>query len=661
VPPAFPGVDVQPPHSLEAPFRVAPSTDRRQRCRRVLRSSASRAGAIGASAFLLLIGLSPVVGQDPDTGADIQYVLAEGQITDGMGAGIAGVTVVARPAGNTDGDPVAETTTDALGDFLLIASKQHTGTLKLTFTKEMFDTLVREVEVAPGKVPFVGETMHGDLTVTGRVTNAIDESPVAGANVVASTYDDAWRATTGADGRFELTGVSPGPGEVTVTAAGFGREHDTVGNFADVRELALPIKPERVVEIKVVDEQGDPVKGVVVEVYDRARDDLRNFVTDGEGEVTVSGIHFDAEVLALRLSRKGYVSDVGFARALTLPRESTESTHREVMRRAGRIVGAVTDARTGGPLHGARVMTGGTYTEDSPRDWSDRRGVYEIHGVKPGPVVVTVHMDAHAPELRVVEVAAGGKRRADFELAPGQTVTGLVKDENGDPVHGLTVRADEWRGHTTLGLRAVTGHDGRFIIEDAPADEFEVTAAPQTGEPVTHVVTGASGETPAFVFPVKPVGADAPRGAEGLRVGDAAPTFEVTTLNDAEIDTADHTGKVILLDFWATWCAPCLDEMPHLLEVWEKYGKRDDFLMLGLSRDFDKPSCQNYLRANPKLDWPHAVGTAGGVEKAVRLFGVTWIPRVYLIDRKGKVAAKNVRGMEVMSAVSKLLDDKQEE
>ena len=126
-----------------------------------------------------------------------------------------------------------------------------------------------------------------------------------------------------------------------------------------------------------------------------------------------------------------------------------------------------------------------------------------------------------------------------------------------------------------------------------------------------------------------------------------APAIEVTTIDGRKITSADFAGKVVLLDFWATWCAPCLEEMPHLLAVWEKYGRRDDFVMIGLSRDFDVGTLKNFLRVNDGITWPNAVGVQGGVETAALKFGVTWIPRVYLIDRKGKVVGKNLRGAEV--------------
>jgi len=236
-------------------------------------------------------------------------------------------------------------------------------------------------------------------------------------------------------------------------------------------------------------------------------------------------------------------------------------------------------------------------------------------------------------------------------------VMGVVKDENGDPVVGMLVETGKWRDRTTLGLKAMTDIEGRFVIEDAPTDEFELAVMPKFGEAITQTVRGGAHEKVTFVTPVAPV-RDAPRGLEGLQLGDVAPTLEITTRDGKKIKTSELTGKVVLLDFWATWCAPCLEEMPYILGAWEKYGDRDDFVLIGLSRDYDMTRFNDYMKLNSKITWPMAVGVDGGVESAAEKFGVTWIPRVYLIDKNGKVAGKNLRGVDVLKEVGKLLTTK---
>lgn len=598
--------------------------------------------------------LPPLAWGAEDTPGETQYVLVEGQVTDQMGTGLSLVEIVARPMakpGETT-EPLGSTTTDVLGDFLLSASKPYKGKIVLTFTKPMFASLTREVEVGGEDLPYLGESLRGDLTIGGRVIHALTEAPIAGATVTASTFDQSWTGTSGEDGRFELKGVTPGSGEIAVSAKGFGRTREVIRRFLDVGELELRLKPERKVHIKVVDETGKPVSGVVVESFDRDRDHTRSVATDEQGAVVVDAVHADTKSLSLRLSHEDYVSDTDFSRTVLLPPDKTESTHRQTVARAGRIVGRVTSG-DGQPVHSARVMTGDTYVENSPRDWTSHRGTFTVVGVRPGPVTVTVHAPGHAPVLETVTVEAGERTAVDVKLSKGATVRGRVEDANGDPVEGIHVNTGQWRERNTLGLQAVSDASGTFHFDDAPLDRFEVTAAPRIGDPITQSVQGSSDRSVTFVFPVEPV-RSGPIGTEGLAVGDVAPEVVITTMDGTEIKTGDLKGKVILLDFWATWCAPCLDEMPYLIAVWNKYRERDDFVMVGLSRDFDAPVLKDFLRRSDAISWAQAVGAEGGVEQAARRFGVTWIPRVYLVDRAGKVVGKDLRGEDVMRELDKL-------
>ncbi len=617
--------------------------------------------SVGVRIISVLVVVWPVgvAAVQNEATADAEFVLVEGQITDQMGVALSGVTIVAHPSGRVGESvaPLATAESDAMGDFVLAAPKPFQGKITLTFTKSMFATLTREVEAGGEDVPYLGESLHGDLTVVGRVLHAITESPIAGAAIEASTYGETWTATTDADGRFDLKGVSPGSGEVTVSAKGFGREREVIRRFVDAGELLFRLKPERLIHVRVTDDGGNPVKGVVVEAFDPPRDDMRTFVTDAKGLVTVDGVHYDAKTLLLRLTHDDFVSDVEFSRQLSLPKDQTVSTHQVRIKRAGVVTGLVTDTISGRPIYSARVMTGGTYSDNSPRDWTSQLGTYTIIGLEPGPVVLTVHAPGYAPELRTVTVAPGKKATADFKLSQGVTLSGSVKDANGDPVQGVSLSTGTWRKSTTLGLQAISDAKGVFVMADVPRDQFEITATPKIGEPITRTVRGASSDRVTFTFPVEPV-RSGPIGTEGLKVGDMAPGIEITAMDGTVINTANRKGKVILLDFWATWCAPCVDEMPQLIAVWEKYHARSDFVMLGLSQDFDAASLQSFLRKNPDITWPQAVGMAGGVDKAAQLFGVTWIPRVYLMDRGGKIVGKNLRGAEVMREVDQLFGDK---
>ncbi len=78
-----------------------------------------------------------------------------------------------------------------------------------------------------------------------------------------------------------------------------------------------------------------------------------------------------------------------------------------------------------------------------------------------------------------------------------------------------------------------------------------------------------------------------------LGIGDQAPDFEIRTLSGETVRLADYRGKYVLLDFWATWCTPCLKEIPNLKAVYDKFGSSERFAMISLSLDSDAALAKN--------------------------------------------------------------------
>jgi peroxiredoxin len=114
-----------------------------------------------------------------------------------------------------------------------------------------------------------------------------------------------------------------------------------------------------------------------------------------------------------------------------------------------------------------------------------------------------------------------------------------------------------------------------------------------------------------------------------------APQFTRTDLNGQALDLASLRGKVVLLDFWATWCAPCQVEMPRFAQWQRQYGPQG-LQVIGISMD-DEPAPARRLVAKLKLNYPVAMGD----EKLGELYGgVLGLPLIYLIDRDGNVRAK---------------------
>lgn len=150
--------------------------------------------------------------------------------------------------------------------------------------------------------------------------------------------------------------------------------------------------------------------------------------------------------------------------------------------------------------------------------------------------------------------------------------------------------------------------------------------APGLGD--THVEDTAGGE--ATEYPGDP--------DDDTVTGKAAPLhFTLKDMNGVDVKLAAFKGKVILLNFWATWCGPCKAEIPSLVELQEQYG--DDLVVLGFSVDDPVEKMRPYA-AEYKINYPLLVGN--GREDVQEAFGPLYgIPVSVIIDREGRIAKKH--------------------
>ena len=137
-------------------------------------------------------------------------------------------------------------------------------------------------------------------------------------------------------------------------------------------------------------------------------------------------------------------------------------------------------------------------------------------------------------------------------------------------------------------------------------------------------------------------------GAPGA-VGSTAAAFNLQTIDGKPFDLAAYSGKVVLLDFWATWCVPCQAEIPHFVEFQDRYHGHG-FQVLGISMD-DGPQPVQAFYQKYKMNYPVAMGTARIAES---YGGILGLPVTFLIGRDGRIAAKYVGLTETNKIQQKL-------
>ena len=141
-----------------------------------------------------------------------------------------------------------------------------------------------------------------------------------------------------------------------------------------------------------------------------------------------------------------------------------------------------------------------------------------------------------------------------------------------------------------------------------------------------------------------------------LPIGSTFPDFSETDVEGKPISISNYKGKIVLVDFWATWCGPCIGELPNVLKTYEKYHGKG-FEIVGISLDSDKSKLTSFTKSK-NMPWQQYFDGQGWKNKVGQKYGVRSIPATYLIDKEGKLLAKDLRGEALEQAVAKALGDK---
>jgi len=139
---------------------------------------------------------------------------------------------------------------------------------------------------------------------------------------------------------------------------------------------------------------------------------------------------------------------------------------------------------------------------------------------------------------------------------------------------------------------------------------------------------------------------------KSVDIGQIAPDFTMSDSTGKPITLSSLKGKILLVDFWASWCRPCRAENPNIVKAYQQYNKKG-FDILGCSFDKDR---EKWLKAikDDKLSWHHVSDLQGWANAAGKLYGINSIPANVLLDKNQKIIARNLRGDDLTKKLAEV-------
>ena len=136
-------------------------------------------------------------------------------------------------------------------------------------------------------------------------------------------------------------------------------------------------------------------------------------------------------------------------------------------------------------------------------------------------------------------------------------------------------------------------------------------------------------------------------------VGNKFPDFAEKDVTGKPLSIAGYKGKVVLVDFWATWCGPCIGELPNVLETYKKHHGKG-FEIVGISLDQEEGKLTAFTKEKA-MPWQQYFDGKGWQNKLAQKYGITSIPATFLLNGEGKIIAKDLRGPALEAAVAEAL------
>ncbi|WP_338237190.1 TlpA disulfide reductase family protein [Persicobacter diffluens] len=139
-----------------------------------------------------------------------------------------------------------------------------------------------------------------------------------------------------------------------------------------------------------------------------------------------------------------------------------------------------------------------------------------------------------------------------------------------------------------------------------------------------------------------------------LAMGAVAPDISLQDTEGQTVKLSDLRGKVVLLDFWASWCGPCRKESPHLVQTYKDFESKG-FELYGVSLDRNAEAWKKALEED-QLPGKQVIGVVNNEAEVAKTYSITAIPTSFLLDKEGKIIAKNLRGDELAEKLAEVLN-----
>jgi peroxiredoxin len=145
----------------------------------------------------------------------------------------------------------------------------------------------------------------------------------------------------------------------------------------------------------------------------------------------------------------------------------------------------------------------------------------------------------------------------------------------------------------------------------------------------------------------------------GLEIGNKAPEIRLPTTKGDTVALSSLKGKLVLIDFWATWCSPCVEEQSQLAKLYSKYKQSvftngKGFEIYGVSLDAKKSNWENFIRTN-KINWIQVSDLKFWRSPVAKTYNIQGLPFNVLIDDNGMILAKNLHGIDLEKQIGSFL------